>query len=77
MNAQKYKQTLQENLMSSVERFELPSDNIFQQDNDPKHTAKSMKKWLSENNVNVLQRPNQSLDLNPIGNLWQFLKIQI
>ena len=44
MNAQK----IQKNL-SSVESFELPSDYIFQQDNDPKHTAKSMKKWLSEN----------------------------
>ena len=55
MNAQKYKQILQENLMSSVESLELPSDYILRQDNDPKHTAKSTKKWLSENNVNVLQ----------------------
>ena len=77
MNAQKYKQILQENLMPSVESFELPSDYIFQQDNDPKNTAKSIKKQLSENNVNVLQWPSQSLGLNPIGNLWQFLKIQI
>ena len=55
MNAQKYKKNLQENLMSSVESLELPSDYIFQQHNDPKHTAKSTKKWLSENNVNVFQ----------------------
>ena len=77
MNAQKYKQILQENLMSSVESVELPSDYIFQQDNDPKRTAKSTKKWLSENIVNVLQWPSQYPDLNPIGNLWWFLKIQI
>ena len=63
--------------MSSVESLELPTDYIFQQDNDPKHTANSTKKWLTENNVNVLQWPNQSLDLNPIGNLRRFLKIQI
>ena len=44
MNVQKYKQILQENLMPSVESLELPSDYIFQQDNDPKHTAKSTKK---------------------------------
>ena len=69
MNAQKYKQTWQENLRSSVQSLELLSDYIFQQDNDPKHTGKSTKKWLSENNVNVLQWPSQSPDLNPIGNL--------
>ena len=77
MNAQKYKQILHENLMFSVESLELPSDYIFQQDNDPKHTTKSTKKWLSENNVNILQWPSQSPDLNPIENLCQFLKIQI
>ena len=52
VNAQKYKQILQENFMSSVKSLELPSDYIFQQDNDPKQTAKSTKKWLSKNNVN-------------------------
>ncbi len=50
MNAQKYKQILQENLMSSIESLELTSDYIFQQDNEPKHTAKSTKKRLTENN---------------------------
>ena len=77
MNAQKYKQILQENLMPSVESLELTSENIFQQDIDPKHTDKSTKKWLSENNVNVLQWLTQSPDLNPIDDLWRFLKIQI
>ena len=77
MNTQKYKQVLPENLMSSVESLQLPSDYIFQLDNDPERTAKSTKKWLSENDVNVLQWLSQSPNLNPIGNLWRFLKIQI
>ena len=55
--------------MSSVESLELPSDYIFQQDNDSKDTAKSTKKWLSQNDVNVLQWPSLSPDENPIGNL--------
>ena len=56
--------------MSSVESLKLPSGYIFQQDNDPKHTTKSTKKWWSENNVNVLQWPSQTPDLNPVRNLW-------
>ena len=73
MNSQKYKQILQENVMPSVESLKLPSDNIFQQDNDPKHTAKSTKKWSSENNVNAFQWPSQF----PDWDLWGFLKIHI
>ena len=60
--------------MTSVKSLEQPSDYIFQEDNDPKHTAKSMKKWLFENNGNILQ---WSSDENPIDDLWRFLKIQI
>ena len=77
MNAQKYKKILQENLMSSVESLDLISDYIFLQDNDPKHTAKSTKSGCLKIMFYVLQCPRQFLDLNPIGNLWRFLKIQI
>ena len=77
MNFQKYKQILQENLMSPDEILVLPSDYIFRQYNDPEHTAKSTKKWLSENYVNVWQWPGQYPYLNPVGKLRRFLKIQI
>ncbi len=44
------------------------------QDNAPIHTARVVKSWLREENIQLLDWPPYSPDLNPMENLWGLLK---
>ena len=69
MNGAKYREILDENLSQSTQDLRLGQRFIFQQDNDPKHTAKTPQSWLRDKSLNVLEWPRQSLDFNPINHL--------
>uniref|UniRef100_A0A0P4WEJ0 Tc1-like transposase DDE domain-containing protein n=1 Tax=Scylla olivacea TaxID=85551 RepID=A0A0P4WEJ0_SCYOL len=55
---------------------ELHGCGSFMQDDAPCHAAKSVKKWLNDQKINMLDWPGNSPDLNPLDNWWNTMKNQ-
>jgi hypothetical protein len=78
MNAEQYCEILEHSLLGSlVDDRKMPSDIIFQQDNDLKHTSRRAQNWFKDHAIDVLPWAPSSPDVNIIKHAWDALGRQI
>ena len=70
LNKEKYQTILESVLKPFIQKYHAGNNQfIFQQDGCGLHRAKSIKACIDANRINLMNRPAQSPDLNPIENV--------
>ena len=76
MDSDLFLQIMEGHLIAQANVFHENNWRLFM-DNDPKHTSRKVKVWLSHNVPKQIPWPSQSPDLNPIENLFGWVKQEL
>ena len=76
MNGEKYIQMIEDELIPEFNhaKSHFSGDWRLMQDNAPCHRARIVKEFLRRNEVQFIDWPPYSPDLNPIENIWSWMK---
>ena len=77
INGAHYEKILKYCMIPSGRHLFGEEEHFFQQDNAPVHLAACARRFLNESGVSTISWPGQSPDLNPIENLWGFMKKEL
>ncbi|GFX72800.1 uncharacterized protein TNCV_4063951 [Trichonephila clavipes] len=78
MRQDQYIDVLQNRLIPQLEEwFPNGESYIFMQDGSPCHAARSIKAFLAEQSIPLLDWPGNSPDRNTIENVWELMKREV
>ena len=78
MNADQYIHILSTYYLKTLNMYNIDVKNSYLvQDNDPKHKARKVQRWINDAKINLVEWPSNSPDMNIIKHVWNDIEIRL